>query len=137
MIFVPSGDQVGEPYVKLGVRVRFRCPDPSAFMTKMSDLPGPQPLVPHRGMTVRVKTIFCPSGDQAGLPSGFRLRVRFCVPLPSAFMTRMSELGPLGVAHCVGALTTRTKAIFCPSGDQAAPPPLVSRCSPAPSPLTT
>jgi hypothetical protein len=35
----------------------------------------------------RPDRIVCPSGDQAGTPSNPGLRVRFCWPLPSAFMT--------------------------------------------------
>jgi hypothetical protein len=55
--------------------------------------------------------IFVPSGDQAGdqFESSSGVLVRLVCVLPSAFMTKISELVPV----------FRVKAIFVPSGDQA------------------
>jgi hypothetical protein len=72
----------------------------------------------------RSKTILVPSGDQAGFDSVSGLLVTFFSPVPSAFMTKISEL--------IAEDGSFTKAIFVPSGDQAGfqlrPEPFVRRC---------
>jgi hypothetical protein len=80
---VRPGDQANQPSLA-GLRVRFRCPLPSAFMPWTSRLPS-------RELT---NAIFRASGDQAeppsyqaGPPSYAGLRVSLRCPLPSAFMT--------------------------------------------------
>jgi hypothetical protein len=55
---VPSGDQAGDPSSESGLFVRFVCPLPSLFMTRMSK--------PAPGSTSLSNAIFVPSGDQSG-----------------------------------------------------------------------
>jgi hypothetical protein len=64
-IFVPSGDQAGSKSSN-GLLVRLVCPDPSAFITKISSSP----------VRLLTKAIFEPSGDQAGWPSSAAFVVR-------------------------------------------------------------
>jgi hypothetical protein len=53
------------------------CPDPSAFITYISELPSRSVM----------KAIFAPSGDQVGHPQPPSLSVSLVCPDPSASMT--------------------------------------------------
>jgi hypothetical protein len=70
-----SSDQDGLKSLA-GSFVRFVCPLPSAFMTKISQLPEK-----------RANAILVPSGDQAGSMSSAALFVRLIGFVPSALMT--------------------------------------------------
>jgi hypothetical protein len=59
------------------------------------------------------KTMWVPSGDQAGLLLGARCVVRRLTALPSAFMTYTSYR-----QHRLSTHRVLTKAICVPSGDQ-------------------
>src|SRR5690242_16616591 len=75
---------------------------PSAFTVQRSDELHPE-NVPHPPV-YRAKTIFVPSGDQAGSRSQSAVLVNWLAAVPSAFMVQMSLL-------C-------WKASLVPSGDQ-------------------
>ena len=94
-ILCPSGDQAGAK-LRAPLRVSLRCPLPSAFMTQT--LP-----VAHEG-----------DPPPVGRPDGVAVshRVARQPPLPA----------PVGVHDVdlqVAVAPSSTKAIFCPSGDQA------------------
>src|SRR5574341_1271476 len=106
------GDQSGVCSSQPRVRVRFRCPLPSAFMTQMSDST-------ELGTGCLWNASFWPSGDQEGSAASL---ASSRAPPPSALMTQTSKVDalphPLQRSYfCLPS--RRSNAIFFPPGDQA------------------